>query len=125
MEISPPPPTRPPAPVPAAPRPAAIAPAKDGEEWATPHTTSFFDGVNQMIKRRLGKYCQPEHPMHLKKVHAQKIQEKLVEAVVAKERKKFDVQPKPINKARLEEKLKQYVSDHVQQMAKAKGLIKK
>ncbi|KAK9845360.1 hypothetical protein WJX81_004380 [Elliptochloris bilobata] len=85
------------------------------EAWDAPGPR-FEDFVEDCVRRRLGKYRQPAHPMRLSAEEAMALYKKVRRVIVDTERKAYEERtraaaPKPIERLKVEAKLKEYVRE--------------
>ncbi|GBF93173.1 histone-lysine N-methyltransferase [Raphidocelis subcapitata] len=93
---------------------AALAPLADfPDAWEAPDA-SFELFVGETVRRRLGKYVQPDHPNRISRDEAQALYRKLKREVVEKEgqahaERSRGGQPAPIERVKLEANIKEFV----------------
>jgi hypothetical protein len=85
--------------------------------WETPDTR-FEEFVADIVRRRIGKYEQPDHPTQLSRDEASTLFRAIRREIVAKEVSAFEErqrtnQSKPIERQKLENRIKDYVRDRV------------
>lgn len=87
------------------------------ESWETPDSR-FEEFVADVVRRRIGKYEQPDHPTQLCREEASSLFRAIRREIVAKEVNAFEErqkinQSKPIERQKLENRIKDYVRDRV------------
>jgi hypothetical protein len=85
--------------------------------WETPHG-GFEDFVADVVRHRIGKYEQPDHPSQLSRDEASSLFRAIRREIVAKEVNAFEErnrtnQQKPIERQKLENRIKDYVRERV------------
>ncbi|KAG2485616.1 hypothetical protein HYH03_015679 [Edaphochlamys debaryana] len=111
---------------------AAAAAEENIDEWLRPVSSSHAetwdepDGafeayVADMVRHRLGKYMQPEHPSRVSVAEATSLRAKVYREVVAKERRAWEERRsagvfKPIERHKLEANLKEFVRSTIKRM---------
>ncbi|GLC55996.1 hypothetical protein PLESTB_001053200 [Pleodorina starrii] len=106
--------------------------AENIDEWLRPVSThhadvweepdaSFEAYVADMVRHRLGKYMQPEHPSRVSVQEANMLRAKVYREVVAKERRAWEERRsagvfKPIERHKLEANLKEFVRSTIKRM---------
>eukprot|EP00198_Chlamydomonas_reinhardtii_P005407 XP_001694743.1 histone methyltransferase [Chlamydomonas reinhardtii] len=85
------------------------------EVWEEPDS-SFEAYVADMVRHRLGKYMQPEHPSRVSVQEATALRAKVYREVVAKERRAWEERRsagvfKPIERHKLESNLKEFATE--------------
>ncbi|KXZ54200.1 hypothetical protein GPECTOR_5g294 [Gonium pectorale] len=88
--------------------------------WEEPDA-SFEAFVTDMVRHRLGKYLQPEHPSRVTVQEATMLRAKVYREVVAKERRAWEERRsagvyKPIERHKLEANLKEFVRSTIKRM---------
>ncbi|GLI62407.1 hypothetical protein VaNZ11_005027 [Volvox africanus] len=88
--------------------------------WEEPNA-SFGAYVADMVRHRLGKYLQPEHPSRVSVQEAHTLRTKVYREVVAKERRAWEERRsagvyKPIERHKLEANLKEFVRSTIKRM---------
>ena len=101
----------------AAPLPPAPSAAPQDGVWDVPDA-AFESFVAELVKRRLGKYCQPDHPTRISQSDADTLYAKIKGQVVAKERDAYAQRQatgavKPIMRDRLEAKVRDFVRESI------------
>ena len=99
------------------PRSVSSAGGLHDESWETPDTR-FEEFVADVVRRRIGKYEQPDHPTQLSRDEASSLFRAIRREIVAKEVNAFEErqrtnQSKPIERQKLENRIKDYVRDRV------------
>eukprot|EP00878_Enallax_costatus_P017975 GHUV01018901.1.p1 GENE.GHUV01018901.1~~GHUV01018901.1.p1 ORF type:complete len:1118 (+),score=463.86 GHUV01018901.1:2890-6243(+) len=104
-------------------RPHQQQPHLDGWDQPRPEFEAF---VSDAVKHRLGKYVQPDHPNRITKEDAQQLYRKLRREVVDKEVTAFAArqaqgQFRPIGKAEVEAKIKDFVRLSIRRLHAARA----
>ncbi|GIL91288.1 hypothetical protein Vretimale_10000 [Volvox reticuliferus] len=94
--------------------------AHHADVWEEPNA-SFEAYVADMVRHRLGKYLQPEHPSRVSVQEAHTLRAKVYREVVAKERRAWEERRsagvyKPIERHKLEANLKEFVRSTIKRM---------
>lgn len=81
--------------------------------WEVPDE-SFASFAGDMVRHRLGKYVQPEHPSRITKEDAQQLYRKLSREVVERERQAYAARQasgdaRPIERSKVEANIKEFV----------------
>jgi len=102
-------------------------PSEDGDTWPEPNK-SFDAFVAETVRHRLGKYQQPDHPVRLSADDAQQLYEQIKGEVISKEQHAFrDRQRngvhKPIERRKLEVRIKDFVRDRVRRWHEKQGVV--
>jgi SET domain/AWS domain len=87
------------------------------ESWEAPDSR-FEEFVADVVRRRIGKYEQPDHPTQLSRDEAATLFRAIRREIVAKEVSAYEErqrtnQSKPIERQKLENRIKDYVRDRV------------
>ncbi len=90
---------------------------EEGPAWDAPDA-AFESYVADLVKRRLGKYCQPDHPTRISHADANMLYAKIKKQVVDKERDAYAQRQaagtyKPILKDKLEVKIRDFVRESI------------
>lgn len=105
--------------------PLPTAPPPQEGVWDAPDA-GFEAFVAELVKRRLGKYCQPDHPTRISQSDANALYTKIKGQVVAKERDAYAQRQatgavKPILRDRLEAKVRDFVRESIKRHLAARG----
>lgn len=98
-----------------------------GQEGVWDEPDDGFEAfVADLVKRRLGKYCQPEHPTRISQSDANALYAKIKGQVVAKERDAYAQRQangavKPILRDRVEAKVRDFVRESIKRHLAARG----
>ena len=90
---------------------------QEAASWDSPNG-GFQAFVSELVRRRVGKYEQRDHPARLTREEASKLFKQMVKEIVAKEHEAFRERcrsgiAKPIERAKLEPRIKEFVRDSV------------
>lgn len=100
---------------------------KQSGVWDKPNA-SFEEFVADVVRRRLKKYEQPDHPLRLSREDAAYLFRQIRKEIVAKEQEAFDERQKtgaykPIEKDKVESRIKDFVRDRVRKFFTSKGAV--
>lgn len=84
-----------------------------------PPTDDFMEAVQEIVERCVSTFRRydPTHRLHVKSSHAEKMAAKMSAQIAGKERKKYAVNPAPVSRPHLEQKIKHHVREHVESIA--------
>ena len=102
---------------------SGAGPRNDMVLWESPDE-SFEAFVSELVRHRVGKYQQPSHPSRLDDNEAASIFKQIVKKIMMKEREAFDERcrlgaPKPLERGKLEPRIKEYVRESVKKYRKS------
>ncbi|KAL4422425.1 hypothetical protein ABPG75_008622 [Micractinium tetrahymenae] len=131
----PPPPQGPPPPPPEQPPPSqqhqqhafAAGQREEPETWDEPDA-SFAAFVADKVRHRVGKYAQPDHPMYLTQDEARELFSKVRREIIAKEQHAYEERRsaglfKPIERTKLEAKIRDFVRDSIRRYHERRGTL--
>lgn len=95
------------------------------EAWDAPDA-AFAAYVADMVRRRVGKYAQPEHPLCISQEEAAQLYSKIRREIVAKEQAAYEGRQaagvfKPIERIKLEVKIREFVRDSIRRYHERRG----
>jgi len=101
------------------------APVVYPDEWDSP-TPDFEAFISDIVKHRIGKYEQPEHPNRISHEEAASIFRKIRREIIAKEHEAYSERRrqnlyKPILRAKLEHRVKEFVRETVKRTHMARS----
>lgn len=96
------------------------------DSWDEPNP-AFSAFVAETVRRRVGKYAQPDHPMCISQDEAGQLYSKIRREIVAKEQQAYDHrqatgQFKTIEKGKLEIKIREFVRDSIRRYHERRGI---